>query len=72
MIKENNFESKKCKYCKYYNNGICETIWIDDKEYTHNNSVGAGIKLEANDDVGVVVNLRVDENFGCNKFKKNK
>lgn len=39
LIKENNFESKKCKYCKYYNNGICETIWIDDKEYTHNNSV---------------------------------
>ena len=65
----NELDNEICKNCKYYSNGICNHIEIDDEEYPHNNAVLVGIKVELNDDTGSDINLRVNENFGCKCFK---
>ena len=56
---------KTCKTCKYFNKGFCDNIWIDDKDYVHNNSELAGINISISDDSGLDASLRVNENFGC-------
>lgn len=59
-----------CKDCKYFDNGYCTIIEIEDEKYTHNNNLMAGIVVWVSDDSGLDVKLRVSPVFGCNLFKK--
>lgn len=62
---------KNCKYRKQYEGDIyyCTEIYEDDLQYPHNNNKYAGIILEALDDTGIELSLRVDDNFGCILFE---
>lgn len=61
----NNFP--RCKTCKYFTGDSCDYVEWDDLDYPHNNSAGMGIIADAHDNSGMIISLRVDEDFGCIK-----
>ena len=71
-----NFESRTCKNCKYYDNGCCENLYInlecEDREVTNKKlkEKKCILNLSIEDNSGLETEFLVDENFGCNKFER--